>query len=88
MIISVIYPKTTSITCCQGLVELGFLINNFLFLEHDFTQSGISLLSDQSPPPITFPAQATLIKTLFFFFIKKDFMYELIRISADPLEAL
>ena len=30
-----------------------------LFLVHALIQSGINLLSDQSPPPTTFPALAT-----------------------------
>ena len=37
------------------------------FFDHDLTQSGIRRFSDQSPPPITFPALATLINTLVFF---------------------
>ena len=58
-------------TCCQGLVEFGFRITTFLFLDQDFTQSGINLFSDQSPPPTTFPALAIPILR-FFFFLEKD----------------
>ena len=61
-------------TCCQGLVDWGFLKITFFFLDHDFMQSGINLSLDQSPPPITFPALATLINTLVFFFGKNDSM--------------
>ena len=35
----------------------------------DFMQSGINLFSDQSPPPITFPA-LTVAKPHFFIFQK------------------
>ena len=52
-------------TCCQGLVNVGFLISkvflNFILL----IMSGINLFSAQSPPPITFPALAVLIFKLF-----------------------
>ena len=54
-------------TCCQGLVEFGNRIDNFFLFLIDFIQSGISLFSDQSPPPITFPALATDIFKFFFF---------------------
>ena len=43
---------------------------NFLFKDQDFTQSGISLSYDQSPPPITLPALA--IPNFIFLFLKKD----------------
>ena len=66
------YPPTASKTCCQGRVDFGFLITTFFFLDQDFTQSGISLSSDQSPPPITFPALAIPIKIFGDFFLKKD----------------
>ena len=49
--------------CCHGFVDWGFLIKTFLSLDQDFTQSGINLFSDQSPPPITLPALATPIRT-------------------------
>ena len=52
--------------CCQGLVEFGCLILTFFDFDQDFTQSGISLSLDQSPPPTTFPALA--IDNLIFFF--------------------
>ena len=61
------YPAADSSTCCQGLVDLGFLIITFLFFDHDFTQSGINRFSDQSPPPITFPALAIPINTFVFY---------------------
>ena len=64
------YPFKTSSTCCQGLVELGFLIKTFLFFDQFLIQSGISLFSDQSPPPITLPALAVAIRILLFFFEK------------------
>ena len=78
----------TSITCCQGLVEFGLLNSTLLFFDHDLIQSGISLSSDQSPPPITFPARTELIKILFCLLLKKDFTYELIACSALALDAL
>ena len=62
------YPDITSKTCCQGLVEFGFLIFNILFCDHFVTQSGIILFGDQSPPPITFPALAIAIFTFLFLF--------------------
>ena len=49
-------------TCCQGLVESGFLIDSFSFLFHDATASGTILSLPQSPPPITFPALAETIQ--------------------------
>ena len=55
--------------------------------QNDFTQSGISLLSDQSPPPSTLPALATPILTLPFFG-KYDLIYDWIINSADAFEAL
>ena len=40
----VIYiPKESSNTCCQGLVDLGFLISNSLFSLSDLKISGIIL---------------------------------------------
>ena len=62
------YPERASKTCCQGLVELGFLIFGTLFFNHIFIQSGINRFLDQSPPPITFPAlavQSLILKFLF-----------------------
>ena len=52
------YPITGSRTCCHGRVAKGFLISKVLFSSQQFTASGINLFSDQSPPPITFPALA------------------------------
>ena len=52
-----------------GLLKFGFLIIIVLFLLIDLTASGISLFSDQSPPPITFPALA--VATAIFEFLKK-----------------
>ncbi len=50
-------------------------------------QSGISLLDDQSPPPITLPALAVadLNEALFD---KKDLSNEENKISADAFDAL
>ena len=81
------YPDNASKTCCHGLVELGFLNWTFLFFDHDFTQSDINLSDDQSPPPITFPALATA-KEIFFFELKKEFIYVWIINSAAALEEL
>jgi hypothetical protein len=53
----------------------------------DLITSGIILFLAQSPPPITFPALPMPIFTRFVF-EKKDLIYELIIISAAPLEAL
>ena len=50
-----------SSTCCQGLVEFGFLIDNLLFLLHESIASGTILSLPQSPPPITLPALAEAI---------------------------
>ena len=50
--------------------RIWFRITTFLFLDQDFTQSGINLFSDQSPPPTTFPALA--IPILGFFFLEKN----------------
>ena len=66
------YPLTASNTCCHGRVDFGFLMITFLFLDQDLKQSGINLFSDQSPPPITFPALATAI-----FFLLSCLKYEL-----------
>ena len=55
---SIKYPLIISNTCCHGLVEFGFLIINFLFFDQFLIISGSSLPSDQSPPPIIFPALA------------------------------
>ena len=52
------YPDNGSITCCQGLVEDGFLIIIFLPSYSALTISGTILFFAQSPPPITFPALA------------------------------
>ena len=41
-------------------------IDNF-FDDHFFTQSGINLPSDQSPPPMTFPALAIQIFKFFLY---------------------
>ena len=68
--------------------RIWILISTGLFFEYDFIQSGINLSDDQSPPPITFPALATLIKTLFFFLKKYELMYDCITNSAEPFEAL
>ena len=64
----VMYPFRTSKTCCQGLVDLGFLNSTVLPTDHCLMQSGITLLLAQSPPPITFPARAIPI---FIFFLLK-----------------
>ena len=48
-------------TCCHGLVDSGFLKITGLFFDQALTQSGTILFSDQSPPPITFPALAIAI---------------------------
>ena len=61
------YPLRASNTCCQGLVECGLLILTDLFLDQALTQSGINLFEDQSPPPITLPALATVKSFLFFY---------------------
>ena len=34
------YPLKGSNTCCQGLVDIGFLITTFLFFDQDLIQSG------------------------------------------------
>ena len=60
-----IYPLSGSRTCCQGLVDLGFLMISCLLPSIDLIISGIRRLFDQSPPPITFPALQ--IPTLIFF---------------------
>ena len=57
----IIYPARGSITCCQGLVDSGFLISILLFLTNALDISGTILLADQSPPPITLPARAEAI---------------------------
>ena len=51
-------------------------------------QSGINLSSDQSPPPITFPALVEQILTGESSLEKKDLKYELIAISAAAFEEL
>ena len=81
------YPDKTSKTCCHGRVELRFLIITFLFFDHALTQSGISLPSDQSAPPITFPALAIEITELAFLKLK-ELKYDCIAISAEDLLAL
>ena len=48
-----------------GSCGIGLLIITFLFNDHDLKQSGTTLSSDQSPPPITFPA--LVIPILIFF---------------------
>ena len=51
-------------------------------------QSGIKRFLDQSPPPMTLPALTEQILILFSFFLKKELMYEWIKISHEALEAL
>ena len=70
------YPFKASRTCCHGLVEFGFLTKTFLFFDQDFTESGISRSSDQSPPPTTFPALAIPINTFVFLAGKYEVMYD------------
>ena len=53
-------------------ITISILINTFLFLDQLLTQSGINLCSDQSPPPITFPALPIAILILLSFEEKKD----------------
>ena len=60
------YPFIGSKTCCQGLLNPGFLILINLFLSSELIVSGISLLGDQSPPPITLPALADATPIFFF----------------------
>ena len=45
-------------TCCHGLMALGYLIITGLFSNHALTISGNNLFAAQSPPPITLPALA------------------------------
>ena len=63
------YPFNGSNTCCHGLLKFGFLKIIVFFFRIDLIQSGISLLFDQSPPPITFPALPVEIPT--FLYLKK-----------------
>ena len=55
-------------TCCQGLVEFGFLTLTKFPFDQALIQSGIILFFDQSPPPITFPALEIPIFIFVFFF--------------------
>ena len=84
------YPERASNTCCQGLVEFGFLISGILFLSHIFIQSGIRRFFDQSPPPITLPALAVqILSDLFFLSIlkfSKSFLSS--RATSTPAKAL
>jgi hypothetical protein len=50
-------------------------------------QSGIKRSSDQSPPPITFPALTEAI-LIFSFLLNYDLTYEFINNSADAFDAL
>ena len=69
------YPFKGSKTCCHGLLKFGFL-STIVFLELiDLIQSGINLLSDQSPPPITLPALPVDIPGRLNLF--KNFFYRL-----------
>ena len=65
------YPDRGSNTCCQGLVDSGFLNITFSPFAQDLIQSGIILFGAQSPPPITFPALAIPI-FIFLLLLKKD----------------
>ena len=56
----------TLIHAAMVQIDWGFLNETVLFLDQDLTQSGINLFSDQSPPPITFPALAIPMKIFFF----------------------
>ena len=64
-----------------GLVDFGLRIKTFLFLDHDLTQSGINLSSDQSPHN-DIACSAIL---LWCFYFKKDLGYVWIISSAEAL---
>ena len=69
-------------------MDEGFLSSTELLFDQALIQSGTILFSAQSPPPITFPALAVAILMLLSSLLKKDFLYDLIAISAAPFEAL
>ena len=72
----------------MALLSLDFSRLIFFFFLQNFIQSGISLPSDQSPPPITLPALAIDKAMLEFSFEINDLKYELSNISVAPLDAL
>ena len=79
------YPLKGSRTCCQGLLNFGFLKYIDLPLNNDLIPSGINLFADQSPPPITLPALA-LDTPHFLLSLKKLSLYALIIISEEDFD--
>ena len=70
-------------------MDLGLRTTIVLPSINELIQSGIILFSAQSPPPIIFPALIVEIFVFcFLFFLKKEFLYDAVTISAAPLLAL
>ena len=80
------YPESGSRTCCHGRTESGFLNVTASHFSNARIISGIRRSTDQSPPPITFPARTDTI--FFSHFEKKERTYEVMASSSIAFEVL